>query len=195
MRPAMLKLFERFGAEARARRALQRQAPPLTVAELAEGRPARITGIIVALDTVEAPLSKRTCVYAEQRSELYATGSNRLVRELPRTSRGTPFLVDDGTGRVLVDPHHARVAMVFDHDSENLPEGQGTNTGFDRILERNSRGRVRHTEGVLQAGARIAVLGTCTRSTDPAAPLRLAAAAGAPLLISDAPDTIDRERF
>jgi hypothetical protein len=192
----MSGLFERFGAEARARRALQRQAPPLTVAELAEGRPARITGTIIALDAVEAPLTKRSCVYAEQRSELYATGSNRMVRELPRASRGTPFLVDDGTGRVLVDPHGARVAMVFDHDSENVPEGQGTNTGFDRILERNSRGRVRHTEGVLQAGARIAVLGTCTRApADAAAPLRLAAAAGAPLLISDSPDTIDRERF
>jgi hypothetical protein len=190
----MFGWFERFGAEARARRALQR-VPHLAIAELAEGRAVHVVGTIVALDTVEAPLSKRSCVYAEQRSQLYASNSSRLVRELPRTSRGTPFLVDDGTGRVLIDPDHARVAMVFDYDSENLPEGQGTNTGFDRILERNSRGRVRHTEGVLQAGARIAVLGTCSRSTDPAAPLRLAAAAGAPLLISDSPDTIDRERF
>jgi hypothetical protein len=101
-----------FGAAAwRVRRARPPQeiVESRHVSDLAEGR-FRVVGRIGAMQTVSSAVDASPCVYVDV-SEFRSFGG-ALAQEVVREVRATPFLVDDGTGLVWVDPREAEIEAV-----------------------------------------------------------------------------------
>ena len=198
-----------FGAHQRLKRQL-RQAKPWSLNELPEDTHGRVIGQARALgEELAGPLTGRRCVYyiaivEEQRS----TGRSSYWRTIASETRGVPFMLEDGTGRAIVDPNGAQVALDFDGNSKS-----GTFNQADPVQEQflakhgqKSEGWVfnktlRYREAMIEVGETIAVLGSGTREPDPnAAPeaayrgapptrLRLTSSPKFPLIISDDPAT------
>ncbi len=88
-----------------------------TIAELERGR-FRVTGRVMATATTPSGIDGAACVYLE-RAEYQVVGSRAvpLLREVEHELRAHPFWLDDGTGRLLVDPAHVLVdAATLDAD-------------------------------------------------------------------------------
>ncbi len=198
-----------FGAAQRMKRQLK-QAKPWSLSELPEDTHGRVIGQARALgEELKGPLTGRRCVYyialvEEQRS----TGRSSYWRTIASETRGVPFMLEDGTGRAIVDPNGAQVALDFDGNSKS-----GTFNQADPVQEQflakhgqKSEGWVfnktlRYREAMIEVGETIAVLGSGTREPDPnAAPeaayrgapptrLRLTSSSKFPLIISDDPAT------
>lgn len=198
-----------FGAAQRLKRQL-RAAKPWSLNELPEDTHGRVIGQARALgEQLVGPLTGRPCVYyiamvEEQRS----TGRSSYWRTVASETRGVPFMLEDGTGRAIIDPNGAQVALDFDGNSKS-----GTFNNADPVQEaflarhgQNSEGWVfnktlRYREAMIEIGETISVLGSGTREPDPnAAPeaayrgspptrLRLTSSPRFPLIISDDPAT------
>jgi cbb3-type cytochrome oxidase subunit 3 len=198
-----------FGAAQRLKRQLK-QAKPWSLNELPEDTHGRVIGQARALgEELKGPLTGRRCVYyiaivEEQRS----TGRSSYWRTIASETRGIPFMLEDGTGRAIVDPNGAQVALDFDGNSKS-----GTFNQADPVQEQflakhgqKSEGWVfnktlRYREAMIEVGETIAVLGSGIREPDPnAAPeaayrgapptrLRLTSSPKFPLIISDDPAT------
>ncbi len=198
-----------FGATQRLKRQLK-AAKPWSLSELPEDTHGRVIGEARAIgEHLAGPLTGRPCVYyiaivEEQRS----TGRSSYWRKVATETRGVPFMIEDGTGRAIVDPNGAQVALDFDGNSRS-----GTFNKADPIQEaflarhgQNSEGWVfnktlRYREAMIEIGEKISILGSGTREPDPhAAPeaayrgapatrLRLTSSPRFPLIISDDPAT------
>lgn len=195
-----------FSRERRIRRKLL-AAKRWPIGELPENVPGRVVGRAGALTTtVTAPLTGRVCFYYAIYVEVQSDDSwKRILHE----SSGTPFLLEDHTGRAVVDPTAAQVTIRYDHEREtgstvitSMPE--------DELLARHGttsqgfwgRKSLRFYEAVISNGHEIAVLGSGIREPDlgrpsvsayreaPATLLRLTSSARHPLLISDHPETL-----
>ncbi len=109
-----------FGATQRLKRQLK-AAKPWSLNELPEDTHGRVTGRAVAIgEQLAGPLTGRRCVYylaivEEQRS----TGRSSYWRTIASETRGVPFMIDDGTGRAIIDPTGAEVALDFDGNSKS----------------------------------------------------------------------------
>ncbi len=190
------------------RRAL-RGARHVSIAEAPEGAVVRLQGRVMAGETLESPLIGRRCVYylvlVEER---VSSGKSSSWRVRIRESRGVPFVIDDGTGRALVDPSGARVDVDLDITQRSGTFDDPTPTEL-AFLERHgmkSTGwllnkSLRYREGVFEVGEAIAVMCQPVREPDPDAvaavagyrdgpPTRLRAGGSAdhPILLSDARD-------
>ncbi len=198
-----------FGAAQRLKRQLK-AARPWPLNELPEDTHGRVIGQARAIgEHLAGPLTGRPCVYyvalvEEQRS----TGRSSYWRTVASETRGVPFMIEDGTGRAIIDPNGAQVALDFDGNSKS-----GTFNKADPVQEaflarhgQNSEGWVfnktlRYREAMIEIGETISVLGSGTREPDPhAAPeaayrgapptrLRLTSSPRFPLIISDDPAT------
>jgi len=198
-----------FSAGARLKRQL-RAAKPWSLAELPEDTHGRVIGQARALgEQLQGPLTGRPCVYyiamvEEQRS----TGRSTYWRTIASETRGVPFMLEDGTGRAIVDPNGAQVALDFDGNSKS-----GTFNNADPVQEaflakhgQKSEGWVfnktlRYREAMIEVGETVAVLGSGVREPDPNAQpeaayrgapptrLRLTSSPKFPLMISDDPST------
>ncbi len=145
-----------------------------SVSELREGDLVRVVGTLkLGPRTLTAPLSGRTCaLYFVRVREQRGKSSVEVIRE----SEGVEFMLDDGTGAVLVRPERFELALVEDHDERSgtwndaSPEvlkylaskGQSPENmlGFNRGLQFH--------EGVLEEGERVAVLAAVKVELDPA---------------------------
>ena len=157
----------------RAERAL-RSAPRATVATLTEGTTARLAGVVTSDGTLKAPLTGRACVaYVVVLEE--RVGKRGWVRRLHEV-RGVPFTLDDGTGRALIDPAQSTMLLEMDASQRSgafddatpveeafLARHGLTSTGW--FLNKT----LRYTEGVIEPGERVAVLGRGVREPDPEA--------------------------
>lgn len=198
-----------FGHGQRLKRQLK-AARPWLLSELPEDTHGRVIGRAQVLgEQLQGPLTGRRCVYyiamvEEQRS----TGRSTYWRTVAQESRGVPFVLEDGTGRAIVDPNGAQVALDFDGNSKS-----GTFNNADPVQEQflarhgqKSQGWVfnktlRYREAMIEVGETVAVLGSGIREPDPtAAPeaayrgapptrLRLTSSPRFPLIISDDPAT------
>jgi len=198
-----------FGHGQRLKRQLK-QAKPWLLSELPEDTHGRVIGRAQVLgEQLAGPLTGRRCLYyiamvEEQRS----TGRSTYWRTIASETRGVPFVLEDGTGRAIVDPNGAQVALDFDGNSKS-----GTFNAADPVQEQflarhgqKSQGWVfnktlRYREAMIEVGETIAVLGSGVREPDPnAAPeaayrgapatrLRLTSSPRFPLIISDDPAT------
>jgi hypothetical protein len=201
-----------FGAAQRLKRQLK-AAKPWSLNELPEDTHGRVIGQARPLgEQLQGPLTGRACVYyiamvEEQRS----TGRSTYWRTVASETRGVAFLLEDGTGRAIIDPNGAQVALNFDGNSKS-----GTFNAADPVQEaflarhgQKSQGWVfnktlRYREAMIEVGETIAVLGSGTREPDPhAAPeaayrgapptrLRLTSSPRFPLIISDDPGTTQK---
>jgi hypothetical protein len=179
-----------------------RGTPVCSISRLTPDAPGRVVGTARAHgETLTAPLTARTCLYylvevKERRGKHWTT----ILTE----ARGVAFVLDDGTGRALVDPERAELALDFDRN-DSSGTFQGASPAQEALLARHGRGSVglifnkslRYREATIAVGERIAVLGHCERA--PGAPgmaygaqptpLRLVGSLESPLIISDAPET------
>jgi hypothetical protein len=198
-----------FSHGARLKRQLK-AAKPWALAELPEDTHGRVIGQAYPLgEQLVGPLTGRPCVYyiatvEEQRS----TGRSTYWKTIASETRGVPFMLQDGSGRAIVDPNGAQVALDFDGNSKS-----GTFDPADPVQEAflsrhgaKSQGWVfnkslRYREAMIEVGEMIAVLGSGVREADPNAPpeaayrgspptrLRLTSSPKFPLVISDDPST------
>jgi hypothetical protein len=200
--------FWYFSAANRLKREL-RAARVWPIGELPENTIGRVIGEAHPIDRVlEGPLSGRACVYYVARVEEEGSNSWKTVIE---EHDGVPFLLDDGSGRAIVDPVNAEVVLTFDSDSSSgtFDDATRTEEAFLAKHGRSSTGwvfnkKLRYTEAIIEPGETIAVLGSGVREPDPqampgegyrSAPptrLRLTSSRQHPLRISDDPSTTQR---
>ena len=90
-----------------------------SIADLGPGR-FRVIGRVVPLSTTKSAIDDSPCVYVE-RAEYRTVGSELvpLLREVDRRVFAHPFQLDDGTGRLIVDPGLAVI------DTSTLSEDDG----------------------------------------------------------------------
>jgi hypothetical protein len=115
-----------------------------------------------------------------------------------------PFVLEDGSGRAIVDATAARIAIDFDGRSQSGTFDDPTEAERAFLARHGEKGqgwifnrRLRYREAVIAEGETIAVLGAGTREPDPDAPpseayrgdaptrLRLTSSPRYPLVISD----------
>ncbi len=101
-------------------RPMREAAPGRSVAELSAGR-FRLVGRIVPIQTSASRIDESPCVFLER--AVYRTVGSDLVPLLKQVShviRAHPFFLDDGTGRVMIDPNHAVVDAITLVEDEGL---------------------------------------------------------------------------
>ena len=163
-----------FQRGARLRRAL-RGAPRSAIAEVAEGAVVRVHGTVTAGATIIAPLTGRSCVFYEAVvEERVSNGKSSSWRQRVREVRGVPFVIDDGTGRTLVDPTNAEVDVHLDATLRSgfLDDPTPTEQAFLQRHAQAGQGwvfnkQLRYREGVIEVGERIAAMGRPVREPDP----------------------------
>ena len=197
-----------YHAEPRQVRRALRRATSHCVAALPENTVGRVSGTVAVIgEPIKAPLSGRACVYYHVKVSKFDIDGRGRSRSLTE-SQGVAFVLADETGRAIVEPAYAKVAIVHDHEHSTdaftppTPEEAA-------LLERHGRRAegllgIRSyvfEEGVIEPGERVAVLGAGVREPDPDAQpdsayrgvqptrLRLTSSAHYPLLISDDPAT------
>jgi len=191
----------RYSGPEKIKRAL-RNAARWPIGELPENTHGRVVGRARAVDqTLLSPLSGRSCVYYELQV-LDTDGKAKVT--LLREAKGVPFLIEDDTGRALIDPRDAEITLDFDHETKS---GHGDNaTRVEEALLARHGQRTKgwlfnkvlvYRESVIEVGELVAVLGSGVREADPdgepgalyrGAPptrLRLTSSTRFPLVISD----------
>ncbi|HUQ08076.1 MAG TPA: GIDE domain-containing protein [Kofleriaceae bacterium] len=184
-----------YGLMERAR--LKRLAPPLVkVGNAPVGTYVRIVGRIVDGGTLVAPITGRACVSFDA----VIKESTEPPKVVARGLRGTPFIVDDGTGKILVDPRGAFIHVVYDTSEVGPldPEKVADPELLAPIGAR--RDALRFDEGVLVIGEQVTVTGLVSRAggtdDDPvyrrlaATELRLTGAPDKPAVVSERPEDL-----
>ena len=190
-----------------------RGARPWRIGELPENTLGKVIGAAQPLEHVlRGPLTGRPCVYYIAKVEqLHSTGRSSYWRTIVSESEGVPFVLVDETGRAIVDPTAAKMALDFDSRSSSgtFDDATPIEEAFLTKYGVTSRGwvfnkSIRYTEAIIGVGELVAVLGAGVREPDPnAAPaegyrsapptrLRLTSSSMYPLVISDDPSTTQR---
>jgi len=205
-------VFVMYVRNERQRPSRLREAPARPISELAEDTPGRVVGITQNPgEPLTAPLSGRPCVYYAVRVERLRTPD--AAAELAATTaaaaswvviasetRFVSFLIQDETGRALIEPTAAKVEL----SGAEVPVELGPAELTPRHREFLARhqvaepsARLRCSEAVIAIGEAIAVVGSGIREPDPdAAPvdhyrgdpptrLRLTSSPKHPLFISN----------
>lgn len=198
-----------FTRDRRIKRAL-RHVKTTPIRDAREGKAVKIVGTLeYAGRSIASPLSGRTCAYYAIVVEEYRSrGRSGAWHEIVREERGVDFRLRDDSGTALVRVAHgpSLPALVQDHRART-----SAILHSDADLERfmNERGRsveglifrknIRASEGILEAGERVAVGGLARWLPDPDAaggtyretPKRLVleGSPSLPLFLSDDPTT------
>jgi hypothetical protein len=156
-----------------------RLARPVPIAELRTGHPQPVRGRVRALgETVQAPASGTTClcywITVERRDEALEMAT--VWMPVATAQAGTGFVLDDGTGQVLVDgsstfevvaPPWEELPHEVDLGNVRIAEflrREGGDPGFR--ARRGDANSLRWTERLVRAGDTVAVLGT-TQGPEP----------------------------
>lgn len=167
-----------------------------SIGDMPDGVLGRITGRVRPLgEPLRAPLTNRACVcfVAEVASD-FVPGTYREVHAIP-------FVIEDDTGTAIIDPAGAAFDVPL-ATTGACGRAIATPAEAEMFARRGHGPTLRledwtFREGVIEAGATVAVLGTGDREPDPSAPmdgagvyramptrLRLVAKRGYPLAIS-----------
>lgn len=138
-----------YWAQARMRRLrpVREAASHCRIADLGPGR-FRIVGRIVPLTTSASAIDAADCVYVE-RAEYRTVGSELvpLLREVDRRLVAHPFHLDDGTGRVTIDPARAAVDAVTLWEDDGLLAERRLRAGEEIELIASFRPRPMEADG------------------------------------------------
>ena len=151
------------------------------------------------------PLTGRPCLYYICVVEQHvSTGRSSYWKQIIREEMGVPFQIVDQSGRAIVDPRGAEMALTFDGETKS-----GTFSDADPIQEaflarhgKSSKGWVfnkglRYKEAMIEVNEVVAILGQGVREPDsmmapaqdyrsgPPTLLRLTSSPKFPLVISD----------
>jgi hypothetical protein len=179
----VIVLVRVMAKERRVRRAIAR-TPRIPIARFPSGTPGRIVGKIAAGERITTPFTDRACVLyvatvEEERTTTRLGSPGRLQTwyTIAREVRGVPFAIEDDTGRALVDPADAQLALERDGAARSgVGLWDGANPAQEAFLARHgvsSKGwlggdkRLRYREAALMIGETIAVCGVAVRELDP----------------------------
>ncbi len=163
--------YFRSRPEAVARRALKR-APLTPIATARDGAVVKVVGVVAyAGPPIESPLARRCCAYYSVVVENEKRSSG-LHYEVLREERCIDFYVQDASGVALVRIRgaapssallgHRRFFTTFDgNDLDRFMKARGQSTRGLFLYK-----RLHAREGVVEAGARVAVCGRARRETD-----------------------------
>lgn len=181
------------------------------------GRWLKIVGTVVACEgePLVAPLTGRKCacfdaaVWSYELEPLehgYQAFEEpmRTAKLLLRSLRGTPFVIEDGTGRGVVDPRGAYVRLAHDHEQGGPhDEVRQVRLADPRFLDGIARSdRMKYSEGALEIGEVVVVSGFVQKpdaspdgalyraAADPR--VRIAGSPGLPADITDLRDEVER---
>lgn len=118
-----------------------------SIRELTPGR-YRLTGRVVPIQTTPSGIDRSPCVYVEH-AEYRTVGSELvpLLREVERRVAAHPFHLDDGTGRLMVDPGRAFVDTVTLYEDEGLTAERRLRAGEEVELVASFRLRPGESDG------------------------------------------------
>jgi len=148
--------------------------PRRRIAELQDGTRARVLGTVREHHPViESGMTGRPCVFYRVQVTGTEPGKTTL-KPLIDESRGVPFLVEDESGRAIVDPMDARVDLVADAWSDER-SFDGPTPRTDALLARHGfgalsqawRSNLRMRESIIVVGDRLTLVGFGVREGDP----------------------------
>ena len=141
------------------------------IGELSEGHHARVAGTVRSVgSTIDAPFSGRACVafYVRVKGQIGPRGTAMKVDLVEQG--GIPFAIEDGSGRAIVDPQHAKLELVLDQDAIVGETSARANAFCERHGIAISHGLLHYYEGVIEVGDQVTVLGAGVQVPDPEAP-------------------------
>ena len=191
-----------FTGDQRIRRSLRKSAAK-RIQELADDELAKVVGRARAVgELIDAPVTGRPCIAYAVNVVVHGHNTSRTFRD----TGGAPFMLEDDSGRALVDPTAARISL---EGANRVHAGtlDAPTPSAVALLERHGQRlggfrEVFYREAVIVDGDNLAVLGAGTREPDPdAAPaesyrgdpktrLRLTSSKKHPLVISDDPSAL-----
>jgi len=170
-----------FSDAQKIKRALRR-AEHVDVAEYPHGGYKRIRGELRYVGRpLQAPLSGRACAAWQVVVEEYrGTAKHGRWVEVIRETKAVPFTLSDVTGTAFVDPQGGTVVITVDRESKTglLDDPAAAEQRFMQRHGRDSDGLLldkplRYTEGILEEGEDVAVLGHGARSHHESVPASL----------------------
>jgi hypothetical protein len=197
---------ERRSPNAKMRRQLA-ATPRVKIAELPESQVGCTVGRTQQLEMtpmLEAPLTGRPCFFYVVELELRVGSGWRLVA---RERTGSPFIIQDATGRAVVEPAEARLDIAFDVVDHVWANPSPRQHAFVMRVQPNVVGllfanQVRFREAIIGEDELVSVMGAGVREADPLAPptasyrgepatrLRFSSSPEAELLLSAAKEAI-----
>jgi hypothetical protein len=190
-----------FSKDARIKRAL-RKAPIMKVGDFTDGAVGRITGKVRMLEEFKAPISGRLCAHFQAKvQQRRQSGKSSHWRTIIEESDMVDFVVEDESGRAMVEAAGAEVAVVKDAHFRSGTFNDAT-PELEAFLQRHGKSStglfgfnktLRYTEGIIEEGEEVAVYGR-GRWEKPAGGGSRQLVIGAPpegnVLISDDPSTL-----
>jgi hypothetical protein len=142
-----------------------------SVETLSDGGRAVVRGEVIAGDLIEAPLTKRDCVYWLVTFDEVGTGGD--FRELGSAERGEPFVLRDPTGDARVVPQNPRVAVPPVETMRSFAAMAEVKGPVASMLAKCKKPNYPHssvlriTEYAVLPGALVTVMGFCTFEPNP----------------------------
>ena len=156
---------------ARRRRHYDARTPVSTIASAKPGAFVRLIGTIVEGDTVEAPITGRSCacfsalattLVLEIRHDRYGREYEGLREQGKRPRVGSAaFVVDDGTGRIAVQP--AGLMIIAHPDFHEVVEGRPAIHDDSMLPYVTAFDEVVLDEGIITVGTRVVLEGVVQR--------------------------------
>ncbi|MEM7157678.1 MAG: GIDE domain-containing protein [Myxococcota bacterium] len=163
-----------FSETQRIKRAL-RGAEMVQIAQYPHGGLKRIVGkLSMNEEPLVAPLTGRPCAaYEVVLEQLRSSGKSSSWHTVFREIEVRPFTLDDGTGRAFVEPSEAKLVITRDERSQSgtFDDPTPREQAFLDMYGQSGEGWVfnktlRYSEGVLEPGEDVAVLGRGAVSFD-----------------------------
>lgn len=118
-----------------------RDTPTQDIESLAIG-PSEVKGVMKAKDDpLIAPFTDEECVYYEYTVKEYKrSGDDKSWQTIDEGSSHTPFYVDDGTGKLLVEPHDETYYEIKEEDETTLRSSSSSppSGSVSSFIENNS---------------------------------------------------------
>ena len=152
-----------------------RRAPLLTIEEIEAGSHGRIVGRIAAIgNPLQAPLSGRECAYYKVVVEVWLGDIYSTYWKILEEEKSEDFVLQDPTGRILVDMSEARVLAAEDasyrsgrfHDAAPNLEAFLTRHGHKSTGFLGFNKSLRYRESILGYDEPIAAVGTAQTRND-----------------------------
>ncbi|MBL4635895.1 MAG: hypothetical protein JKY56_18690 [Kofleriaceae bacterium] len=152
-----------------------KDAPRCMIKDFRENEVVKIVGTLHYVgEPLVSPLTGRACAYYEigiyKGGNAVSPGSLRMNEKI----LGVEFEIDDGTGRVVVDPSIAVVCIVLDSHTSSGMLDDPTERQIAYLEAQKVKGRtwigpkeLTYREGILEEGEIVAVMGTGSREVDP----------------------------
>lgn len=169
-------VYQAFFSEAAKIRRAFKQAKRVSIAEARSGEIVKIVGRVRPIgDLLRAPLTDRPCVFFEATVEEYrSSGKSGSWVQIVRDTEAVDFLVEDGTGRALVQTVSMKVLPVKDTELRSgfLNDASAKLEAFLAKHGRSSQGwlfnkSLRYKEGVFEPGETVSILGQVRWEHDP----------------------------